>query len=356
MKHKEQMYDVLALDAKRRMYDGAVKILLRNRQVLSVLLQGCVREFRDVPIESILEQCLVDFSTSCTMHCHSRHVKSAEEVFMAETGISDLSGRKGEMDLCFYVREPMGLNLPSWQLVDVEFQNRENPGYDLMKRASYYVASMIYMQYGRNFAKSDYNMLWKSTSIWLCPCKGDSQAWRYRMSGERLVGDASIEVEDCDVMRIVKIRFNPNGERHPSPMIGMLQTLFSSTLSLEEKIRCLKDRYGITIEKTQEMEEMIDLSEYYIEYGYEKGAAAGREEGRQEGRQEGRVEGREEGREENRHEMKERFISLLQGMMDKLARISSAVTLVNAEAVSLEELAGIMSEDDYAAVVRQLGN
>ena len=53
-------------------------------------------------------------------------------------------------------------------IVNVEAQNRFDPGYPLLKRGIYYCCRMISSQYGTEFTGADYGKLKKVYSIWLC--------------------------------------------------------------------------------------------------------------------------------------------------------------------------------------------
>ena len=53
-------------------------------------------------------------------------------------------------------------------IVNVEAQNKYNPGYPLIKRGIYYVSRMLSAQNGVDFKSGEYGKLKKVCSIWIC--------------------------------------------------------------------------------------------------------------------------------------------------------------------------------------------
>ena len=86
-----------------------------------------------------------------------------------------------------------------------------------------------------------------------------------------------------------------NQSREPAEGTGLrlLHTLFSSSLSPDERAEILERDYSIVF--NQEEKKMFDMFRYAEENGRTKGRREGRKQGRMEGRAEGRAEGRMEG-------------------------------------------------------------
>jgi len=98
-----------------------------------------------------------------------------------------------------------------------------------------------------------------------------------------LVGKANPENHKYDLMNVMMIGLNDDSyKKRATELHGYLGTIFSKKLKPAEKIRILKEEYGVepTKEVKEGMEKMCNLGEALLEEG--------RQEGREEGRQEER--------------------------------------------------------------------
>ena len=174
---------------------------------------------------------------------------------------------------------------------NIEFQNKINPGYAIIKRGIYYSSSILCQEKGSLFKGSDYDSLRKVHGLWLCPRASASNAnsiRRYNLQetveGEALEPTAPPQ-EDYDMMALTIVALNDDVPPKSDRGLRLLYTLISSTLSPEERVRILREEYSI--ETTTEEKQMHSFFYYQLKDCKKKG----REEGRMEGREEGRMEG-----------------------------------------------------------------
>ena len=93
-------------------------------------------------------------------------------------------------------------------ILNIEAQNKYNPGYSLMKRAIYYGARLISSQYGTEFEGSSYQKIKKVYSIWICtdvPKNRKNTINHYRMTEHYMVGKAVEKPENYDLINIVML-------------------------------------------------------------------------------------------------------------------------------------------------------
>ena len=165
-------------------------------------------------------------------------------------------------------------------IVNVEAQNKFNPGYPLLKRGIYYCSRMISSQYGREFTSPHYEKICKVYSIWICMNPPKSKANtinRYRLVEDHLVGEAVEPIGDYDLLSIIMLCLGgPDGENYDG-VLRMLDVLLGNEPSELEKRKILQDEYDIQMTRTmeQEVSVMCNLSKGVMEKGMEKGRAEG---------------------------------------------------------------------------------
>ena len=110
-------------------------------------------------------------------------------------------------DIRFYAQAPRDGTLMEI-IVNVEAQNKYNPGYPLIKRGIYYVSRMISAQNGVDFKNGEYGKLKKVCSIWIClnaPKERRNSITRYTLREEQLVGNSVEAAKNYDLISVVMI-------------------------------------------------------------------------------------------------------------------------------------------------------
>ena len=110
-------------------------------------------------------------------------------------------------DIRFYAQAPRDGTLMEI-IVNVEAQNKYNPGYPLIKRGVYYVSRMISAQNGVDFKNGEYGKLKKVCSIWIClnaPKERRNSITRYTLREEQLVGNSVEAAKNYDLISVVMI-------------------------------------------------------------------------------------------------------------------------------------------------------
>jgi hypothetical protein len=164
-------------------------------------------------------------------------------------------------------------------IINIESQNKYNPGYTLEKRGVYYLSRLISSQYNVEFTKSNFDKLKKCYSIWICvnaPQETANTVTEYRFKPEHIVG----EVPDCpqkyDLMSLIMINLGSKGKNY-SGVIKMLdQLLVELENNRKTATDILENEYQIYYKTIKEEAlGMCNLSSGI----YDKGRVEGRTEG-----------------------------------------------------------------------------
>ena len=149
-------------------------------------------------------------------------------------------------------------------IVNVEAQNKYNPGYPLIKRGVYYVSRMISAQNGVDFKNGEYGKLKKVCSIWIClnaPKERRNSITRYTLREEQLVGNSVEAAKNYDLISVVMICLGDAQERQ-ADVLRMLDVLLSSECRAEEKKQILEEEFAIQMSERveEEVAQMCNLS------------------------------------------------------------------------------------------------
>ena len=207
-------------------------------------------------------------------------------------------------DIRFYAQAPRDGTLMEI-IVNVEAQNKYNPGYPLIKRGVYYVSRMISAQNGVDFKNGEYGKLKKVCSIWIClnaPKERRNSITRYTLREEQLVGNSVEAAKNYDLISVVMICLGDAQERQ-ADVLRMLDVLLSSECKAEEKKQILEEEFAIQMNERveEEVAQMCNLSQGIVErgiaQGIERGIAQGIEKGIAQGIEKGMAQGIAQGME-----------------------------------------------------------
>lgn len=141
-------------------YDESVKKFLSQKIILAHILVNAVKEFKGYEVEDVVSMIEGNPEVS-SVEVHPKF--SSINDMVIGTNTEDVSGIEGKIyyDVKFEVYVPLK-NEKIKLIIDVEAQNKYNPGYDIVTRGIYYCARMISSQKGTEFTKSNYGNIKKS--------------------------------------------------------------------------------------------------------------------------------------------------------------------------------------------------
>ncbi len=147
--------------------DVESKVVLHSKEVLAVILQGIIEEYKGYSLEEIMNFIETDSiaeSLEVSTGRTNTQIRSDTPEFV------QLNEKTSHFDVMFRAVNPMlsnndvRVNLH----IDVESQKTYRPGYPIEKRGLYYLARSLSAQLSLVTGTTDYNCLEKCYSIWIC--------------------------------------------------------------------------------------------------------------------------------------------------------------------------------------------
>lgn len=264
-------------------YDAAVKHLLAHKPFLARIMKECLPEYRDCSLEDIMNRYIEGTPSVASVGVHVDETNP--RIIGGNTEDKTITEGTVFYDIRFNALAPKDDDLIGI-IINVEAQNKSNPGYSLLKRAIYYCSRIISAQKNTVFTGSDYDRLQKVYSIWVCsnvPEEERSTITAYAMKEQQLVGQVVKSPEEYDLLSVIMIHLGDvpqdadgrinEAELDPN-VIGMLEILLKGDFSAEQRKGILEDHYGIKMTEQMEKEvgHMCNLSQGVMEQGEEKKA------------------------------------------------------------------------------------
>jgi len=248
--------------------------LLLSRELLVPIVRTQVDEFADCSDEEIWN-CI----------CHSDQAIDSVPIDQ-DTAVSvdtvDKSLAEGEVrfDVLLDVQVPHGEKIRLF--INLESQQKFDPGYAVTARAAYYTARLISRQKGTVFTGSNYQKLRKVYSIWILTRPPKEYAWTataYFENFKCLVGDHKRPKQEWDYHYILELCVgnNPHKERPGNEnvkwLIRVLSCVFTVSLMPSEKVAGLASEgiNNISKEFRKELTKMTTYAQGIFDDGYAKG-------------------------------------------------------------------------------------
>ena len=272
-----------ALDAAgaKAQYDGHVKRILGNRQVLARILKGASEEFQEYSPEEIVGWIEPDIEIEGTALRPGETGKGK----LLITGDSTESRIPGEgtisYDIRFRVYVPgQGRREMVKLLMNVEAQKKFYLKYRIVTRGIFYGARMLSEQLDREFIDSEYGKLKKVYSIWICmnaPLHIGNALTEYWIGKRDIIGTMPEKKKNYDKLSVIIICLNEKSREKGGELHGFLNTLLSPRMNAARKKEVLLRDYGVEMEQEigEELKQMCNLSEAIEEYAMREGVRKG---------------------------------------------------------------------------------
>ena len=272
-----------ALDAAgaKAQYDGHVKRILGNRQVLARILKGASEEFQEYSPEEIVGWIEPDIEIEGTALRPGETGKGK----LLITGDSTESRIPGEgtisYDIRFRVYVPgQGRREMVKLLMNVEAQKKFYLKYRIVTRGIFYGARMLSEQLDREFIDSEYGKLKKVYSIWICmnaPLHIGNALTEYWIGKRDIIGTMPEKKKNYDKLSVIIICLNEKSKEKGGELHGFLNTLLSPRMNAARKKEVLLRDYGVEMEQEigEELNQMCNLSEAIEEYAMREGVRKG---------------------------------------------------------------------------------
>lgn len=297
MKGKTAIGAALDVAGAKAQYDGHVKRILGNRQVLARILKGASEKFREYSPEEIVGWIEPDIEIERTALRPGETGKGK----LLITGDSTESRIPGEgtitYDIRFRVYVPgQGRRETVKLLMNVEAQKKFYLKYRIVTRGIFYGARMLSEQLDREFTDSEYGKLKKVYSIWICmnaPLHIGNALTEYWIGKRDIIGIMPEKKKNYDKLSVIIICLNEKSKEKGGELHGFLNTLLSPRMNAARKKEVLLRDYGIEMEQEigEELKQMCNLSEAIEEKALEKGLKKGFSRGKAQGIAKGKTQG-----------------------------------------------------------------
>ncbi len=199
--------------------DTQSKSLLQYAEVLAVVLRDTIAEYKGYSWKEVAEFIEVDSMTS-TMEVSPGRTNT--KIRSDTTEYTQLNEKTSFFDLAFRARNPQ-ISTEDIQVnlhIDVEPQKTYRLGYPIEKRGMYYLARRLSSQLSLVLKGTDYNLLTKCYSIWICrddiPIEDQYSISVYEMVNTKNTAFNRIPRENYDLMTLVVIKLGStvyNGDK-----------------------------------------------------------------------------------------------------------------------------------------------
>jgi hypothetical protein len=282
---KTQLSNEIDTSSKEAMYDRHCKNLLAYKSILAHIMKECVTEFKDFDVNYIAKNCIEGTPQISEVSVH-RGQSSPEKIVGINTEDNTADEGTVYFDIRFVAVLPdTGENIRL--IINVEAQNKYNPGYSLVRRGLYYCCRMISAQYETEFSKGNYDDIKKVYSIWVCtktPAYARNTITRYEITERNVVGNLKIPAKNYDIMNVIMICLDKDSEDvkdNVGGILKLLRVLLSGSISPKKRKIVLSDEFDVemTVNMGKEVDSMCNLSQGIKEDGIKIGIARGMEEG-----------------------------------------------------------------------------
>lgn len=275
----------------RKDYDTAAKNVLAEKPFLARIMKECMPEFHDCTEDDIINRYIEGTPVVSTIMVDDEDDEPGTATVTSATtnGAPNITGMPNEhksknegtilYDIRFKALAPKEDELIEI-IINVEAQNKSNPGYPLLKRAVYYCSRMISAQKNTEFVKKEYGKIKKVYSVWVCsnPNKAEANTIAsYSIHENQLVGNPKRNPDDYDLMTILilclgdapqELSEDMYGEEKPN-CLRMLELLLKSKAPVEDRRRIFEKEFNIkmTERSVEEVEQMCNLSQGLVNEG-----------------------------------------------------------------------------------------
>ncbi|MCI9026406.1 MAG: hypothetical protein HFG92_18770 [Dorea sp.] len=213
--------------------DAQSKSLLQYAEILAVILRDTITEYKGYSWKEVAEFIELDSITSTTEVSPGR---TNTRIRSDTTEYTQLNEKTSLFDLAFCARNPQ-LSTEDIQInlhIDVEPQKTYTPGYPIEKRGMYYLARRLSSQLSLATQGTDYNLLTKCYSIWICrndiPKEDQYSISVYEMTNTKNTASKSIPKENFDLITLVVIKlgntvYNGDEEDENYQLLRFLNTI-----------------------------------------------------------------------------------------------------------------------------------
>ncbi|MDO4166135.1 MAG: hypothetical protein Q4D32_01890, partial [Eubacteriales bacterium] len=257
--------------------DTSSKEFLKNKEVLAIILKRVVPEYQEYTETEIMG--FIETS-SITSEKDVSNGRSNTRIEGKNTEFKVLNEKTSNFDILFQAKNPVlsTLDLQVNLHIDIEPQRTYRTGYPIEKRGIYYLAREMSAQFNLATDDTDYNLLEKCYSIWICrddiPKEQQESISVFHIQHKAVLGNCIVRHQDYDLLSLIIIRLSPD---HPASdkLIRFLNTVFTPHGDDFMKIMSEYIDFSKNKQLQQEVADMSGLGVSILTEGIEKGIEKG---------------------------------------------------------------------------------
>ncbi|WP_300508911.1 hypothetical protein [uncultured Faecalibaculum sp.] len=303
---------------RQALYDDHAKRLLGYRRVLAAFLKQVLPELKPYPAGQIVTMIDPDIRISTKILHPDLKIRGLNTEYREKLRHrQDLPADESKgirFDILFRVQLPAGAREI---LINIEIQKDKPKDYELLPRAVSYLGELIASQTDREYVAQDYDRLMPVCSIWIVAGQDRNTITAYNLT-EKTTGEPDMWGK-AELVQAVILGFNEESKPEPGeePVWNLLRGLFSTTMSVVDRLGILED-YGIpTVQDVEEeVLDMCNLGQGVYEKGKRAGELQGIQQGIQQGIEQGLRQGLQQGIEQGQAESEQRISQLKQLMVE----------------------------------------
>jgi hypothetical protein len=251
-------------------YDEKAKKVLGNKQILAQIIVNTVEDFKNMNPQEVIPYIEGEPIISRMPVDPGMTNVDEEEPTERITGSNteDTENKEGmvRFDVVFYVRLRDGR---AQIIINVESQKDDPTEYHIINRTVYYACRLISSQKDRDFINQKYNDIKRVYTIWVCMDAGENCLNHIHLTNDSLLGNHKWKGR-TDLLNIFLIGLSgklPEAGNDKYKLHRFLGTVFSDSMTTNEKINLLESEYKIPMEQQlkEGLDNMCNLSQGIVE-------------------------------------------------------------------------------------------
>ena len=257
---------LIATDPGKERYDATLKELMSDRQFLSRILKRFVPEYKETSLYDLEFRFIESQSIQVASIPVGRNLTNAISPAIEGLNTEDKTLNEGNIyyDIVFKALYPNDQGKHIEMYINLEMQQRYHNRYEIEQRGLFYAARRFSSQLRTISGDTDYSILKKVYSIWLCmggdvPDKVSNTATLYNTKKDDIIGYIEKDPIYYDLIDVIVIRLNGKN-KVSDPVMELLRTIVDGQMGAEDKIERLKE-LGIREDRKIE-EEVRDMGSF----------------------------------------------------------------------------------------------
>lgn len=239
-------------DGMARRNEAYIKVV-SEKPILASIMKSVIDEYKGCSIDEIVNMIEGTPQVSAVPVHQAGHGSSVTGMDTVDSSVSERAER---YDILFRATAPSS-DKPITRIINLEIRDKYDPDNPMANEGLYYCSELISAQITDVSDDSAFWDLKKVYSVWICMNPPESHANTvayYEIVEKCIVGEYKRPVEEYDLFAVVEIFLGGPGKGNYEGVTRMLDILLSDKISKAEKLKVLREDYGIEMSDTADLE------------------------------------------------------------------------------------------------------